>query len=159
MRASETVSISHFGVCVSDMDRSLRFYRDALGFTVAGKQLELVNQCGNVMGMEHFSLMSQFLSLGPVTIELLWFRESRNAQRAENLRPMNHTGLTHLALSVEDIDAVARAVESHGGHIHPATRGSLVTPEGVVDLLYCSDPDHTRIELIRYPRVLNTERE
>ena len=146
-----TVNVSHFGVCVSDIERSLRFYCDGLGF-VAGKSIELANQCGNVMGLNNFVLVTQFLSLGSVSIELLWFRKSTNAGRAESIRPMNHTGLTHLALSVEDIDEVARAIEAFGGKVHPETRGELKTDNGTVNLLYCSDPDNTRIELICYPR-------
>ena len=29
--------VMHFGVCVRDLERSLRFYRDALGFEEAGR--------------------------------------------------------------------------------------------------------------------------
>lgn len=150
MLKRDSIAVSHFGICVSDLERSLRFYRDGLGFAVGGR-VELVNQCGNVMGLDNFTLVTQFLTLGAATIELLWFRQSEHSQRAEQLRPMNHTGLTHLALAVEDIDAVAQAIVSHGGKVYPATKGSFTTAEGLIELLYCSDPDNTRIELIRYP--------
>lgn len=150
MLKRDPITVSHFGICVSDLERSLQFYRDGLGFA-AGGSVELVNQCGNVMSLDNFTLVTQYLTLGTVTIELLWFRHSIDSHRAEHLRPMNHTGLTHLALAVQDIDAVAQAIVSHGGKVYPATKGSLATAEGMVELLYCSDPDNTRIELIHFP--------
>ena len=33
--APEHIRVSHVGICVSDMERSIRFYRDGLGFEVA----------------------------------------------------------------------------------------------------------------------------
>jgi catechol 2,3-dioxygenase-like lactoylglutathione lyase family enzyme len=145
-------SISHFGICVSDLDRALRFYCEGLGFQ-EGASIELADQLGNVMGLEDFSLRARMLSLNGVTIELLHFARSRDPVIASELRRMNHTGLTHLALSVDDVDAVARSAVAHGGMVFPETRGVLESPDGPITLLYCADPDHTRIELINYPKV------
>ncbi|MEU9025835.1 VOC family protein [Actinomadura sp. NPDC048394] len=33
--ASGVVAVSHIGLCVSDFDRSLRFYTEGLGFEIA----------------------------------------------------------------------------------------------------------------------------
>ena len=44
-----SVSFSHLGICVSDLDASLRFYCDGLGFTeVAAPKSFLVDK-GNVL--------------------------------------------------------------------------------------------------------------
>jgi lactoylglutathione lyase len=151
MANSSIIGVSHFGVCVSDIDQATRFYRDGLGFTV-GEQMVLQDVCGNVMGLEDFELTTQYMSYGSSFIELLWYRYSTNPMKADRLRPMNHTGLTHIALSVTDIDAVAESVLRYGGKVFPETRGQLGTEAGIVELMYCSDPDYTRIELIKFPK-------
>ena len=144
------LGISHFGICVSDLDRALGFYRDGLGFA-EGAGIELVDQFGNVMGLEDFTLQTRMLSLNGATIELLYFPRSRAPVVASELRQMNHSGLTHLALSVDDVDAVARLVVAHGGSVFPTTRAVLDSPDGPITLMFCADPDNTRIELINYP--------
>jgi catechol 2,3-dioxygenase-like lactoylglutathione lyase family enzyme len=145
-------SISHFGICVSDLDRAIRFYCDGLGFQ-EGAGIELADQLGHVMGLKDFALQTRMLSLNGATIELLHFSRSRDPVIASELRRMNHTGLTHLALSVDDVDAVARSAVAHGGMVFPGTRAVFESPDGPIKLLYCADPDHTRIELINYPKV------
>lgn len=144
------IQISHFGICVSDLARSITFYRDGLGFTDEGG-IELVDTCGNVLGLAGFDLHTRFLSHGPTRIELLHFPRSASPRRAKRLRRMNHSGLTHMALAVDDIDAIAGRVAAHGGKVFPETRATLDSPEGTIHLMYCADPDFTRVELIRYP--------
>ena len=61
---------------------------------------------------------------------------------------MNRTGLTHLALRVDDVDAVATTVEEFGGAVVEGTR-TLLDVDGVrLDFVYCTDPDGVRIELM-----------
>jgi len=142
--------VSHFGICVSDLDRAICFYRDGLGFSEGGG-IEVADTLGNVMGMDEFSLRTRMMSLGGISIELLHFPRSQDPVRADRLRAMNHTGFTHMALAVEDVDAAARLVVAHGGIVFPETRAVLETDEGPVTMLYCADPDYTRVELVSYP--------
>ena len=144
-------TVSHFGICVSDLAGALRFYCEGLGFEDQGG-IELVDTCGNVMDLENFELHTRFLALGNTRIELLHYVRSEEPVCADRLRRMNQTGLTHMALSVPDIDAAASRLVAHGGKIFPETRATLNTPEGTIELMYGCDPDFTRIELIRYPR-------
>jgi lactoylglutathione lyase len=142
--------VSHLGICVSNLERAITFYRDGLGFEEISS-LELENQYGNVMGLADFKMSARFLSLGDIRIELLHYSRSEGAVSASGLRAMNHTGFTHLALLVDDVDAVAERIVEHGGRVFPDTRGTFAGPEGPIELLYCSDPDFTRIELTQNP--------
>ena len=64
-------------------------------------------------------------------------------------RPMTQFGLTHLCFRVDDVEAVAAAVVEHGGTVHENTRTTLA--DGVLDFVYCSDPDGVRLELMKTP--------
>jgi catechol 2,3-dioxygenase-like lactoylglutathione lyase family enzyme len=104
---------SHVGMCVSDLERSKRFYVEALGFTRAEKH-SVGPEFDRLMELEKVSLRSQFLRRGEIAIELLSF-ESPRFVGPTGRRPMNHIGLTHISIRVDDVDEVASMVTDLGG--------------------------------------------
>lgn len=140
-----SVAFSHIGLCVADLNRSLRFYCDGLGFErVEGYDLDDTMLPGLDLALEvpgPVALRSQMIVLGAVRIELLAFRSPGVVGVASSQR--NHVGLTHLSIRVDDVDAaIARAVE-HGGRLLEATRQTIG-----IDLVFLADPDGTRIEFM-----------
>ncbi len=76
-----------------------------------------------------------------VTLELLAF-VTPDVVGPSGRRPMNQLGLTHLALRVDDVDAVAARVAGSGGAVVGETRTLLLDVDGVrLDFVYCTDPD------------------
>ena len=144
-----TASFSHIGICVSDLDRSLRFYRHGLGFEPLAPH-RVGEEFGGLMELEGVALESQMLARDGVTIELLAFAHPAPSATAVR-RPLNHLGLTHLSLRVDDIDAVARQIELLGGEVVRATRTHLGAASSPLDFVYCTDPDGVRIELMDLP--------
>ncbi len=144
-----TLSFSHFGICVSDLDRSLRFYCDGLGFEqVASHQVG--GEFGTLMEVEEVELESRMLSRDGITIELLGF-VSPDVTGDGRRRPMNQLGLTHLSFRVDDVEAVASAIEEVGGTVIRSTRTTFDLSGTRLDFLYCTDPDGVRIELMDLP--------
>jgi lactoylglutathione lyase len=140
-------SFSHLGICVSDLDRSLRFYCEGLGFEPT--QLHQVGaEFGTLMEIEGVAVRSQFLRRDHLSIELLFYDAPGHVGPAER-RPVNQLGLTHLNFRVDDVDAVAARVRELGGKVLDHTRTTF-GPE--MDFVYCTDPDGTRIELMKLPR-------
>lgn len=141
-----TTALSHVGVCVSDLEASTRFYCDALGFEAA-ERFEVGDEFAGLMELgERAALTSQFLRRDGQAVELLHFAEPA-ADGDGARRPMNRFGLTHLCFHVDDVDAVAAAVTAAGGTVHGHTRTTLA--EGALDFVYCTDPDGTRLELMK----------
>jgi lactoylglutathione lyase len=142
--AEGIVAVSHIGVCVTDIERSRRFYRDGLGFQEVA-QFEVGLEFGAVMEVEGtLELTSVFLRREGVSIELLGYR-NRAVEGDGTRRKMTQLGLTHLSLLVQDVDAVAEHLRGFGGTVLPSTRLSAASGEFV----YCLDPDGIRIELMR----------
>jgi catechol 2,3-dioxygenase len=116
--------IGHVVLKVRDLDRSLAFYRDLLGFKV-------VSELSNVMiflaagGQNHHDLA--LLRVG---------------QQAASPVP-TAVGLYHVAIQLADWDAVRRA------HALLTERGLLrgAVDHGVSRSLYTADPDGNEIEL------------
>jgi shikimate kinase/catechol 2,3-dioxygenase-like lactoylglutathione lyase family enzyme len=143
--------VSHVGICVADMDRSLRFYRDGLGFQ-ATHDFSVGPEFGRLMEVDGVRLHSQFLRRDGVSIELLHFAEPGQSGDGSR-RPVNRLGFTHLSIRVPDVTAAAARVVQVGGVVLEGTRTTFggAGDEGVMDFVYCTDPDGTRIELMRLP--------
>ena len=105
-----THKFSHFGICVTDLERSLRFYRDGLGF-VDGLELPLDDQAKALLSISgELAATSHFIRLGDVALELLHFRSPAPIS-SPGPRPMNQLGSTHLSLRVPDVDKVAAVLD------------------------------------------------
>jgi catechol 2,3-dioxygenase-like lactoylglutathione lyase family enzyme len=148
-QSSAATTFSHLGICVSDLERSLRFYCEALGFSAAESHV-VGDEFGRLMELEGVALRSQFVRRDGVAIELLQY--SSPAVVGEPVRrPMNQLGLTHLSVRVDDVEAVAAAVARLGGTVVTGTRTTFDLAGTTLDFVYCTDPDGVRIELMKIP--------
>ena len=139
-------TFSHFGLCVSDLVRSVRFYCDALGFEKAESHT-IGSEFARLMDLPDVVLTSQFLRKGTTSVELLGFAEpppfGDTAPRA-----INQLGLTHLSFRVSDVEGTAARVTELGGSILESSRTTIELGGTSLQFLYCTDPDGVRIELM-----------
>ena len=140
-----THQLTHIGICVSHLERSVVFYRDILGFEEMSRlqmQGPVTERLLDIAGGE---LQAVYLKLGGTVIELLYYPAAGHIA-VDVPRPMNRLGLSHISLSVADPDALAQAIAQGGGTILESTR---FAHEGVTKALFVTDPDGMRIELVR----------
>ena len=139
---------SHVGVCVSDLERSTRFYVDVLGFEELFT-MDIGDEVAATMEIEGpIRFRSRMLQREDVRIELLhWEQPTASGDRER--RPMDRFGLTHLCMRVDDVEDLVDAAVAAGGTVHRQTL-TMLDGQGVgggpVGLLYLTDPDGTRIE-------------
>lgn len=136
---------SHVGLCVSDLERSLRFYCEGLGCALAERyELDGSWVPGLAEALEVTPpavIVSQMVTSGRLKIELLAW-SSPKADGVPSAR-RNQLGLTHLSFYVDDVDRVAKRLVEFGATLLPDTRQSPG-----IDLVFLADPDGTRIELM-----------
>jgi glyoxylase I family protein len=140
--------LSHLGICVADLERSLRFYCEGLGFREVSA-LDLSGEpSATLLGLPGVSLQARYLERDGARIELLHY-PAPGALGDGRPRPMNARGLTHLSFRVEGLDAVlARLVELGGA----ALAGTRIGNARVgMHAAFVQDPDGTRIELVEAP--------
>ena len=127
MSIDPRVDIGHVHLKVADIDRSLAFYRDILGFDE----------------MQRYGDQAAFISAGGYHHHLglnTW--ESKGGSPP----PANTTGLYHVAIRYPDRETLARAVKAVVDAGVPLTGAS---DHGVSEAIYLRDPDSNGIELYR----------
>ena len=143
-------AVGHVGICVSDMDRAVRFWRDGLGFEVLREFEFRGSPWKRVLEVDELDLQTKVIRRDHMTLELMAFAKPGHLGPSER-RPMNQLGFTHLAVWVADLDAAARRVVEYGGHLIEATRTEFDHPKLRGKWLICTDPDGVRVELLEYP--------
>lgn len=140
---------SHRGLCVSDLESSTHFYQHALGFAPITEVQELSGDwLATALEVPGAQIRTrQVRNAEGITLELTQFINPEPVGSRER-RPNNQYGLTHLAWYFHDIDAVAERVVEAGGQVYPHTRAFY--PVGGATMMYCTDPDGTRIELMHH---------
>lgn len=137
MTATATV-VNHTGLCVTDLDRSRRFYEDVFGFSFQRDLRPPDDMTGKLLDVESPGLTAVYLTLGSFVLELLHFDRADNPP--PGTRVFNEPGLTHLSFTVDDIPAALTRVRAAGGTV--VEESSL----GVAVLV--RDPDGQLLELL-----------
>ena len=135
-----TSVVNHVGICVTDRDRSRRFYEAAFGF-IHRADLEVGDgAAGRLLGVSPpVGLTAVYLELGTFVLELLHFHRDGNDPARD--RTFTEPGLTHLSLGVAAIDATCELVRQHGGEVLETTRLGA-------DAVMVKDPDGQLLELL-----------
>jgi glyoxylase I family protein len=139
----------HVNICVSNMERSIKFYQE-LGFTKVNDFVLDDSNVGDALGLKAKKLRGVFMRLGndanaPV-LDLVEFIDPPAQGRP--YPTLNNIGICRIAFTVDDIDRTyadlkARDIE----FVAPLKK--IVGPNGATIGVVCfKDPDGTILELI-----------
>ena len=146
MTAFKIIAPNHPSFTVSDLDRSLAFFRDALGFEVTSKGPRNPSLIQAITGVEGAEVLIAYVRGPGHSIELIEYiePETRSSVRP---RPCD-TGFSHIAYDVDNIDAAIQAARDHS--VEPI--GPVVAidqgPNRGSRVAYLRDPDGITIEFI-----------
>jgi catechol 2,3-dioxygenase-like lactoylglutathione lyase family enzyme len=132
---------NHVGHCVHDLGRARRFYEEVLGFEF-WRELEVPdNPADRLMRLSPpVGLTACYLRRDGFVLELLHYGGAGAAPLPVRARPMNEPGLTHVSVSVDDIDAACSQVVAHGGEVLDDTN--------IGGAVMVRDPDGQLLELL-----------
>ena len=137
--------LSHVGICVSDIDRSMNFYGDVFGFKEVTRMDVSGDEAENLLEISDLDLQAIILQRDGTCIELLHYRSPGHVDNAE-LRKMNLLGLTHLSFMVTDIQSVIESVKEAGGAYLEQTAFHVKATK--MKGTFVTDPDGMKIELL-----------
>lgn len=145
--SSDVQRITHLGICVSDLQRSLRFYSEVFGCVEVGRFEGKGDPSATILGLpKALELVAVYLERDGWRLELLHYPNPGHQGPAAP-RPMNQLGYTHLSFRVSDLAAVLARLERCGGRVLRETYQSSFGSK----VVFATDPDGVRFELIEAP--------
>ncbi len=143
-------AVNHTGVTVSDLDRWITLFRDVLGLEVTEKSRHRGAFIEGVTGVPGAEIDIAYARLPGHTVELLQYVKP-DARRRSDLRPCD-AGFLHLALQVDDLDAVLAAIEPAGFAPVEPPQTVPAGPRKGARTVYTRDPDGVVLEFQEAPK-------
>jgi len=137
------MSLRHVGIVVSDLEASVRFWCEGVGFVESLRSDEGGEILDSVLGMSGVDVTTVKLDApGGGRIELLRFRSHPGGSWWGG-SPAT-TGLTHVALTVLNLEHLLERIVRFGAKPGPVE----VAPDGRVRFCYCRGPEGVLLELV-----------
>lgn len=136
----ERVVFNHVGQCVADLARSKRFYCELLEFSFEREIAPPDDLSAKLMNLTPpLGMTAAYLVRDGLVLELLHYAAPGQTQPPQP-RAMNDPGLTHISLSVDDLDGVLARVADYGGQV--------LTETNIGVGVFIKDPDGQLLELL-----------
>ena len=140
---------NHTSFTVTDLDRTVGFFRDCLGFQLLNRAPRDPEIVSKITGVEGADMEIAFLRGPGCTIELIEYKAPADRGRVE-ARPCD-AGFAHMAFDVDDVDAAIAEAKKH--RVEPIAPPVPINdgPNKGRRVVYLRDPDGVTIEFIEIP--------
>jgi catechol 2,3-dioxygenase-like lactoylglutathione lyase family enzyme len=138
--------VTHVGVCVSDLERSIHFYRNRLGFQYLSRIHLTGEPSDTLLALKGVDAHAAYLERDGLRLELLGFVSPR-PEPLEPPRRMSHLGFTHLSLRVTELDEMVARLKAEGVPVLDRTRIDIPARGSAAVMI--TDPDGLWIELVQ----------
>lgn len=134
----------HTGLVVRDINASIAFY-EAMGLSVWKRQVEEGPFISGVVGVPDVVIETAKLKASDGTlVELLQYHSHPDSQTFSRAAS-NKLGCSHIAFTVEDLEAACALIVAQGGSVINAPG---ISPDGNVKVSYCHDLDGILLEMV-----------
>ncbi|MDQ3199655.1 MAG: VOC family protein [Verrucomicrobiota bacterium] len=144
-------AIDHTGITVSNIDRSLAFWQDVLGFELSHRAHHTGALASEVTGVHEAEIAIAVLRAPGHRIELLEYLAP--AERKHYAPRPCDVGSVHLALTVDNLDALLEQIAASGWKAVGQPQILTTGPNAGKRIIYVRDPDGTTIELMQPPSI------
>ena len=135
--------IRHTGIVVVDLEASLHFYRDLLGFQIAKQMEESGDYIDKILSLRNVKVTTvKMVAPDGHMIELLKFHTHPRELRS---REICDIGITHIAFTVEGLNSDCDRLKVEDV---PFIAPPQLSPDGYAKVTFCRAPEGTLIELV-----------
>ena len=148
-KAFRIISADHTGITVSNLERSLAFWRDVLGFELSHTAHQTGEMAKEITGVAGAELKLAVLRApNGHKIELLEYLAPFDRKKQVSLRPCD-VGLVHVALLVDDLNPLLERIAAFGWKAAGKPQTLKTGPNAGKRVVYVRDPDGTTIEFMQ----------
>jgi len=145
------IATDHTGITVSNLERSLAFWQDVLGFELSHRAHQAGEMASEITGVAGAEIkLAVVKAPGGHKIELLEYKAPPDRKQHVDLRPCD-VGSVHVALLVDDLDAVLNAIAASGWKAAGKPQTLQSGPNAGKRVIYVRDLDGTTIEFMQVP--------
>jgi catechol 2,3-dioxygenase-like lactoylglutathione lyase family enzyme len=146
------LTADHTGITVSNLERSLAFWRDVLGFELSHTAYQTGEMASEITGVEGAEIkLAVVKAPGGHKIELLEYLAPPQRKPRVDLRPCD-VGSVHVAFIVDDLEAILSAINASGWKAAGKAQTLQSGPNAGKRVVYVRDPDGTTIEFMQLPK-------
>ena len=138
----EATGVTHIGICVRDMEKSLAFYRDALGMIVLGDRATDPTEGGRPHNYKHRRKTRRWVSLsyGEGSSPTLTLTSHPGERPDGQPILLDQVGISHFSFGVNDVKALAEELISKGVEL-AGPMEAFTNLRGEIRSIYVRDPD------------------
>lgn len=140
----------HIGMQVRDVERSARFYREALGFRLRSRFSMSEAYVQRVVGYPGVTLEIATLRIPGTEVELELL-EYRGVEGTPVDPATGNPGTMHFSVFVDDLDGMYERLAADGVEFVSPVQTSVTGPLEGGRVVYMKDPDGIRVELVQLP--------
>ncbi len=144
------IAADHTGFTVSNLERSLAFWQDVLGFELSHRAHHAGDLASEVTGVPGAEIALTVLKGYGHKIELLEYLAPSDRKQHIDLRPCD-VGLVHVALTVDNLDSILNTIAASGWKTAGTPQTLKSGPNTGKRVVYVRDPDGTTIEFMQPP--------
>ncbi len=150
-RNFQIIAADHTGITVSNLERSLEFWRDVLGFEFSHSAHQTGERPEQITGVKGAELkLAVVKTPSGHKIELLEYFAPADRKKTFDRRPCD-LGHVHVALTVDDLDAVLKKIAESGWKAAGEPQTLKQGPNAGKRVIYVRDSDGTTIEFMELP--------
>jgi glyoxylase I family protein len=143
------IAADHTGITVSNLERSLVFWQDVLGFELSHRTHQTGELASEITGVPGAEISIAVIKAPGHKIELLEYHAPPDRKHVD-LRPCD-VGSVHIALTVDNLDAVLSAIAASRWKAAGQPQTLQSGPNAGKRVVYVRDPDGTTIEFMEPP--------
>src|SRR5438132_9032919 len=143
------IAADHTGITVSNLERSLEFWQNVLGFEFSHRAHQTGERVEQITGVKGAELkLAVVKSPTGHKIELLEYLAPADRKKHVDLRPCD-VGHVHIALTVENLEELLQNIAASGWKAAGEPQTLKSGPNAGKRVIYVRDPDGTTIEFMQ----------
>jgi catechol 2,3-dioxygenase-like lactoylglutathione lyase family enzyme len=142
------LNLRHTGIVVGDLEAALHFYGELLGFKVTKRMDESGAYIDNMLGLQGVQVTTVKMAAPDGNlIEILYYQS--HPRKARDQREICEIGVSHVALTVDDLELEYRRLSDAGVQFYAPPQ---LSPDDYAKVTFCRDPDGNPVELVQVLR-------
>ena len=141
-------NIRHIGLVIKNVNKSLYFWCELLGFKIISDQIESGPSLSKILNIKKVKVRTiKIKDKNKNMLELLYFINIKKSKfdRSLNLKT-NHFGFTHLALTVNQIDNLYKLLKKNKIKLNSKP---TLSKDKKVKMTYIKSPEGVFVELVQ----------